>query len=85
MGPEFWRVWGVLTASAFAFWALGSGLRAVGSGLLLGSGLWLLWAVCIGFGSGVLPGFAFCFCNLFFGWGGRLAGSAFWLAVFVHV
>ena len=59
----FWRGF----AFAFAFWALGSGLRAVGSGLLwalgwaLGSGLgWALgsgllgWAERSGLGSGSL-------------------------------
>ena len=68
-------------------WALG------GLGLLwallgwagLGLGLFSRNRNCIEFGSGVLrclPGFAFYFCNLIFGFGGRLAGSAFCLCFF---
>ena len=91
---EFWGVLGGF-CFCFCSLIFGFGGRLEGSAFcfcfLAGldwAGLGCRWAVaglfsrnrnCIGFGSGVLPGFAFCFCNLIFGCGGRLAGSAFCL------
>ena len=70
---------GRLEGSAFCFCFL-AGLDWAGLGCRWAvAGLFSRNRNCIGFGSGVLPGFAFCFCSLIFGCGGRLAGSAFCL------
>ena len=78
---DFW-IWGA--AGGFCFLLLLFGWTGLGwAGLPLGcrwavAGLFSRNRNCIGFGSGVLRGFA-GFCNLIFGFGGRLAGSAFCL------
>ena len=69
---------GLLEGSAFCSCFL-AGLGWAGLGCRwAAAGLFSRNRNCIGFGSGVLRGFA-GFCNLIFGFGGRLAGSAFCL------